>query len=730
MHLPSDSPPADISTADAYRRRIVELEAQLAEARETLDAIRSGEVDALVVGHADDRRVFTLESADRPYRLLVEEMREGAVTLSTDGLVLYCNQAFADLVATPASHVVGSRFERFVAAAPASLGELFAQGGRREIVVRNSVGGLSPARLSVSTLATDDATLLCGVVTDLSEARDLADARQELAVEAARREGEESYRGLFNSIDAGFCIVELAFDADGRARDYKIVEANPAFERQTGLVDAHGKWISELVPDLERHWYEIYGRVALTGESTRFENRAESLEDRWYDVYAYRVGRAEARHVAILFNDITDRRRAEALLRDLNDTLERRVAERTAELATANDRLQIEMAERARTEEALRQSQKLEAIGQLTGGVAHDFNNLLTIIRSSVDLLRRREVTEEKRRRYIDAISDTADRAAKLTGQLLAYARKQPLRPEAFDIAARVRDTADMLRTTVGSRVQIRTEIECSACFVEADANQFETALLNMAVNARDAMQGEGTLTITVDDQAVASVGDGGDAQAPGDFVAVTVADTGQGIPADRLERIFEPFYTTKGIGKGTGLGLSQVYGFAKQSGGEIRVASEVDRGTAFTLFLPQVEARAVGDPTIQTEAASGPVHGRILLVEDNDQVGDVAAQLLEELGYTITRADDAASALALVRSDPAGFDLVFSDVVMPGEMSGVDLANVLKASYPTLPVVLTTGYSETLADGGVEGVALLRKPYSVEALSHMVRSILSQSAA
>ena len=719
-----DSSPSDISTADAYRRRIAELESQLGEAQETLDAIRSGEVDAVVVGDADQRRIFTLESADRPYRLLVEQMREGAVTLSLDGLVLYCNQAFADLVQVPASRVVGSRFDRFVADAPALLAALLQRDGRSEIALRSAGDRVLPARLSINAMPSDDGAVLCGVVADLSEARDLANARQELAVEAARREGEESYRSLFNSIDAGFCIIEMAFDADGRAVDYKIVEGNPAYERQTGLADSQGKWVSEIAPGLERHWFDLYGSVALRGEPVRFENRAEALDGRWYDVYAYRVGRPEAHHVAVLFNDITDRRRAEALLHGLNETLERRVTERTGELATANDRLQVEIAERARTEEALRQSQKLEAIGQLTGGVAHDFNNLLTIIRSSVDLLRRPEVTDDRRRRYIDAISDTADRAAKLTGQLLAYARKQPLRPEPFDVAARVRATADMIHTTVGSRVQIRTDIACESCFVEADANQFETALLNMAVNARDAMGGEGVLTITVTDKAVLAPDVDIGIPPAHAFVAVTVADTGQGIPADRLDRIFEPFYTTKGVGKGTGLGLSQVYGFAKQSGGEVRVASEVGRGTAFTLYLPRINAGVAADPEACAEAPAGPVHGRILLVEDNDQVGDIAAQLLEELGYTIVRAEDAASAMALIEG--GGFDLVFSDVVMPGEMSGVDLAQALKRSHPALHVVLTTGYSESLVDGGVEGVALLRKPYSVEALSRLIHGILS----
>ena len=709
------SPDLHLGGADvaSLRRHIAELEARLGEAEETIDAIRSGEVDALVVGEADQRRIFTLESADRPYRLLVEQMREGAVTLGDDGVILYCNSAFAELVGERGPQIVGTRFDRFAVDAEGRLHDLLRDGGQVEMALRVRDGRLRPTLLSLSPLPSGDGAAMCGVVTDLTEARDLADARQELAVEAARREGEESYRALFNSIDAGFCIVEMAFDDVGRASDYRIVEANPAFERQTGLMGPRGRWMSEIAPDLERHWHDTYGEVARTGRSVRFENHAASLDDRWYDVLAYRVGAPEAHHVAILFNDISDRRRAETLLRDMNETLERRVAERTGELAAANDRLQVEMAERARTEEALRHAQKVEAIGQLTGGVAHDFNNLLTIIRSSVDLLRRREVTEERSRRYIDAISDTADRAAKLTGQLLAYARKSPLRPEVFDAAALIRAADDMLATTLGSRIEVRTEIRRAPCHVEADANQFETALLNMAVNARDAIDGTGRLTISIDD---------GVELEGGSFVAVAVADTGAGIPADRLDRIFEPFYTTKGVGKGTGLGLSQVYGFAKQSGGEARVTSEVGRGTVFTLYLPRAEAAAAVEAAAGVEQGPGVTTGRLLLVEDNEQVGDVAAHLVEELGYAAVRAGDAATALAMVEADPDGFDLVFSDVVMPGTMSGIDLARALRRQNPTLPVVLTTGYSETLADGGVEGVELLRKPYSVEALSRLLR--------
>ncbi len=393
-------------------------------------------------------------------------------------------------------------------------------------------------------------------------------------------------------------------------------------------------------------------------------------------------------------------------LRDLTTNLELRVAEAVAE--------------RSRTEEALRQAQKMEAIGQLTGGVAHDFNNLLTIVRSSADLLRRPNLTEDRRSRYIDAIADTADRAAKLTGQLLAFARRQSLKPEVFDVVACVDGVLDMLRTILGSRIELRSEATVEDCFVEADATQFETALVNLAVNARDAMNGEGTLTIRVSRAAPPSFLQ---ERVLGDFVAVAVMDTGEGIAAEHLTRIFDPFFTTKKIGTGTGLGLSQVYGFAKQSGGELDVASQQGAGSTFTLYLPRLEKPPeAAQAIVQPPAVNA--RGRVLIVEDNAQVGEFACQLLEDLGYETTLAPDGASALKQIEEHSGGYDAVFSDVVMPG-MGGVDLGRRIIEQWPQLPVILTSGYSDVLVADARHGFPLVRKPYSVDELSRVLRQAM-----
>lgn len=412
--------------------------------------------------------------------------------------------------------------------------------------------------------------------------------------------------------------------------------------------------------------------------------------------------------------DISAQQAAEEALRRQTEELEDRVEQRTREREQAQD--------------ALRQAQKMEAIGQLTGGVAHDFNNLLTVIRGSVDLLRRDDLAEEKRRRYVDAIGSTADRAAKLTGQLLAFARRQALKPELFEVGKSLEEVAGIVRTLTGSRVELKLDLPTDTLCTLADRGQFDTAVLNMAINARDAMAGEGILTILLRPAAgIPAIR----AHEPvsGDFVAVEISDTGSGIAPDMIERIFEPFFTTKSVGSGTGLGLSQVIGFAKQSGGDIHVVSSVGEGTTFTLFLPRATPVAEVASAEETLEATDGAGLCVLLVEDNQQVGTFATQALRELGYDSVLAPDGERALLELERGSDRFHIVFSDVVMPG-MSGIELAGEVRRRYDGLPVVLTSGYSHVLADQGSHGFELLHKPYSVEQLSRMLRKVSARSRA
>jgi PAS domain S-box-containing protein len=411
---------------------------------------------------------------------------------------------------------------------------------------------------------------------------------------------------------------------------------------------------------------------------------------------------AERTHVA------TERRRVERELAELAASLEQQVAHRTAELMTA--------------EEALRQSQKMEAVGQLTGGLAHDFNNLLTVIRGSVDLLRRPDISEARRDRYIEAIADTADRASRLTSQLLAFARRQALKPETFDVCDSVRVIQPMIRTLVGSRIAITVEAPDYPCIIDADRSQFDTALVNLAVNARDAMAGEGSLTMTV------AMVDGMPAvrahpAVEGCFVTISVCDTGSGIAPDKFDKIFEPFFTTKGVGEGTGLGLSQVFGFTKQSGGDVVVESDEGSGATFIMYLPA----SLGDADVDAVTSdTGPALAAgacILVVEDSPEVGTFATEALSEMGYEAILASDGKTALERLRDNRAKYDVVFSDVVMPG-MSGVELGQELRKLYPDLPVILTSGYSSVLAERGTHGFELLHKPYSVDELAKVLRKV------
>ena len=399
--------------------------------------------------------------------------------------------------------------------------------------------------------------------------------------------------------------------------------------------------------------------------------------------------------------------------------------------------LYAEAAKRQEAEEALKHGQRLEALGQLTGGVAHDFNNLLTVIRASVDLLRRPDLPEPRRLRYIDAISDTVTRAARLTSQLLAFARRQTLKPELFDVGQNVQMLSEMIKTLIGSRIEIETHGPSEPCVVNADAGQFETAMINMAVNARDAMDGQGRLTITVRTATeLPSAAASRKIRAtripsariarpkPTGYVAVSVEDTGVGIPQEQFGRIFEPFFTTKEVGQGTGLGLSQVFGFARQSGGEVVVASEIGKGSVFTLYLPR--AAADGRPQQIAAEDAPPLDGRgmsVLVVEDNIEVGKFATDALTELGYGTTLVDNATHALEELAEGADRYDVVFTDVVMPG-MTGIELAQEIRRYHADLPVVLTSGYSHGLSESGSDGFELLQKPYSMEQLSRVLHRV------
>ncbi|MFT4121810.1 ATP-binding protein [Bradyrhizobium sp.] len=360
----------------------------------------------------------------------------------------------------------------------------------------------------------------------------------------------------------------------------------------------------------------------------------------------------------------------------------------------------------------LAESQKFDALGQLTGGVAHDFNNLLMIISGSLGILRRAAADDAKVDRAMSAIETATKRGAALTNQLLTFARRQSVNPQAIDFAGRVAAIREVLDAGVGSSVRLGFDIAPDTWSIKTDVSELETALLNLVINARDAMPDGGT--VTIGSRNIVRP----EAPFAGEFVAISIADTGLGIPSDVLDKIFEPFFTTKPVGKGTGLGLSQVHGFAHQAGGTVMVASELGKGTTFTILLP----RGPDAPLREIpEAASFRGSGTVLLVEDNPDVAVVSTGLLEQLGYNVRRVADAEAALREIENN--GVDFVFSDIVMPGKMDGLGLAHHLRETRPGLPILLATGYSEAAADVSGE-FPILRKPYEIHELSEAIAKL------
>ena len=420
-----------------------------------------------------------------------------------------------------------------------------------------------------------------------------------------------------------------------------------------------------------------------------------------------------------------DREKARAELRDLADTLEAKVEARTRELAAANDRLTAEIAERERAEARLVQAQKMEAIGQLTGGIAHDFNNLLTAVIGSLDLLLRR-TDDEKIRRLASMALQAGERGATLTAQLLSFSRRQHLSPVPVEPNQVVASMADLLARSIGAAVTVELDLADDVWRAMVDPTQLEVVLLNLAINARDAMPSGGVVRIAT--RNLAAVPDALTAELnPGAYVAIEVADTGAGMTPAVLARAFEPFFTTKGQGKGTGLGLAQVYGFARQSGGTVRIVSAENEGTVITLYLPRTTE--VADPVaIERLAQATGSRQRILVVDDDNDVRGVAAQMIEEIGYQVVAA--ASGSEALTEFGRASFDLVLTDVVMPG-MSGVDLARRIRAVAPAMPLLFASGYADVATFGDeLAAETVLKKPYRIGEVAARIGDALSAESA
>ena len=404
--------------------------------------------------------------------------------------------------------------------------------------------------------------------------------------------------------------------------------------------------------------------------------------------------------------------------------LEAEVQARTIELRALNARLREEMEERARVEDSLRHAQKMEALGQLTGGVAHDFNNLLMVISAGLDMLARNE-DPARRERFMLAMRQASERGAALTRQLLTFSRSHAVQAETVLLPALIGNMDELLDRSLRGDVEVEVRLAPDVWPVFVDAGEFELAILNLAVNARDAMAGGGCIVIAADNVVEAVDGQ------PREMVRLVVRDTGSGMPDDVLARVFEPFFTTKDVGKGSGLGLAQVYGFAKQSGGRVNIETAVGKGTAITLLLPRSTRPAGADEAgPQPGEASAPAAGTcVLLVEDDPAVAGLVGDMLDSLGYEVMQARSVQAALGALGGGHR-VDLVFSDIMMPGGMDGIALAREVHHRRDGLPVLLTSAFADTAAaQARAMGIGVLRKPYGIEDLRVALRQVLAVAA-
>ncbi|KTS76317.1 chemotaxis protein CheY [Pseudomonas oryzihabitans] len=674
-----------------------------------------------------------------------------------------------------------------------------------------------------------------------SQLRQQLDARN-APVEGTAILASERYQFLFNAMDEGFCIIEFLDGPHGPLSDYIHVEANPAYTAHAGIPNIVGKKLRDVVGDEAQAWLDRYGQVLRTGESIRFEQELVAT-GRYLELTAFRIEPASRRQVAVLFQDITARKRAEAALRQLNETLEERVQSALAanrilanvvngatalvqvvdfdfrwlainesgadileraldvrpsiggsllenlkrrpdlyevivplwrrafagetlreiiSVSEAPTRRHYELQltplydaegrcigayefaydvterfneqERVRLmEEALRQSQKMEAVGQLTGGIAHDFNNLLTGILGSLEMLelRLRQGRLQDLDRYTGTARSAAQRAAALTHRLLAFSRRQTLDPQPVALEQLVVGLEDLIQRSIGPQIVLEHEANPQLWLTHIDASQLENALLNLCLNARDAMPEGGRIRIVLANETLDEARARQYALVAGDYVRLSVGDTGSGMSEEVLARVFDPFFTTKPLGQGTGLGLSMVHGFVLQSGGGIRIESAPDQGTWVHLYLPRHYLLSLAHPPVHPELEPNlPGQGEtILVVDDEPTIRALVVEVMTAQGYRVLEAADGTTALSLLQADTP-LDLLVTDVGLPGALNGRQLADALRSGRPTLPVLFITGYAESnvIGDGDLDaGMGVLIKPFALDTLERRIHLMLGE---
>ena len=640
------------------------------------------------------RASSTGPDAEQHLQLFVDGIRAyGIVTLSPDGIVTSWNSGARAMKGYEADEIIGRHFSLFytpadiVAGRPeAALQQAAATGLFEDTATRvRKDGGRFSANVLITPILAEDGTLLgFGEIT-----RDITDR-----VAAADRltSSEARLQTLVNTVLDTLVDGLIVIDRAGRVQVY-----NRACEKLFGYQAAEvvGHNVKMLMPpNIEREHDQYLRNYQTTGIRKIIGISREVVGQR-------KDGSTFPMHLAVGEAIHLGEPIYVGIIRDLT--------------------------ERNQVESQLRQSQKMEAVGQLTGGLAHDFNNILMLISINVEALLEQKTSTRTRER-LEQIEKSAARAAELTQQLLAYSRRQPLRPRPTDLNELVLATSKLLRRTLGEDVEIESILAGDLWITNVDRTQLETSLVNLSLNARDAMPNGGKLLIetrnvVLDQDYVSQNPD----VAAGPYAMLAVTDTGVGIPPDALEKVFEPFFTTKEVGRGTGLGLSMVYGFIKQSNGHIKIYSEPDRGTSIKMYLPRADGTVAAD--VSTHAHSPPIGSeRLLVVEDNGDVRARIVEILRSLGYVVDEASDGAAGLAKFGAAPHPYDLLLTDVVMPGPMGGKALADAVSSRWPNTPVVFMSGYTEDAIthQGRLNaGVRLLAKPFRRHELAQMIRQAL-----
>ncbi len=641
--------------------------------------------DGLIRDITDHKRIQDAhqEESERAQRYL-----DGAgvvmVALDTDLNIEVFNQAGRRLLECDGERVIGLPWvegfvsEDFRSEAGALLRDALAGQSDPQDVVEVPVCTRSGERRLLgwrTTAIVDGAGEVVGL---LGSGEDITERKQ---AEASLLINEEKYHSLFDEMLNGFALHEIIVDADGNPCDYRFLDVNPAFEKLTGLcrADVLGKTVLEVLPGIETFWIERYGKVALEGESSHFEEFAGEL-DKFYEVTAYSPRRGE---FATVFSDVTESKQLEA---------------------------------------QLRQSQRLEAVGRLAGGIAHDFNNLLTVITAYTEIVEKNLAAGDPARAHVAEVARAADRAAQLTGRLLAFSRKAIINPQVMSMKRILTDVAPFLKRIISENVRLSVSAEDTVSNVKVDAVQIEQIILNMASNARDAMPGGGTLTLSAGnidvDDALAEEMD----CAPGPYVRLGVVDTGHGMDEETKDHIFEPFFSTKGD-HGTGLGMATVYGIVKQHDGYIRCNSEPGAGTTFDVCFPAITA-APAEVTKVAEETSMRGTETVLVVEDEQGLLATSTLALKDQGYTVLPASTGEQALAIGRDHEGEIDAIFADVVLP-DINGPEVAERIAKMYPGVKIVFTTGYSEdSIEYQGLlrPGTDSMKKPYHLGELLMRIR--------